>query len=242
MKYKVIIPARYHSTRLPGKPLVLIDGVSMIERTWRQCRKAVPNEMVVIATDDQRIIEHCNTFGAQAVMTPDTCETGTDRIAALLNRFDVDYFINVQGDEPLMNPDDLNLIINETLKGNYDVINGYAPISKEEEFRSFSVPKVIFNSKKMLMYMSRGAIPVTKANKFIESWRQICIYSFSRKALEIFKSFKKKTPIERIEDIEILRFLELNIPVKMLLMSDNSIAVDHPEDVEKVAAILKEGK
>lgn len=237
--YKVVIPARYQSSRLPGKPLVKIAGIPMIERTWRQCLKTVPAEDIIIATDDERIIDHCNSIGAISKMTPESCLTGTDRVAALLEHYDVNYFINVQGDEPVLNPQDLSDIITETIKGTFDVINGFAPIVTEEEFFSRSVPKVICTNDNQLMYMSRGPVPANKSGKFVKGWRQICIYSFSRKALELFGSVNGKTPMEEIEDIEILRFVELGMPVKMIPMSDQSIAVDNPEDILKVETYLK---
>jgi 3-deoxy-manno-octulosonate cytidylyltransferase (CMP-KDO synthetase) len=237
--YKVVIPARYASSRLPGKPLVKISGVPMIERTWRQCIKACEPDDVIVATDDNRIMDYCKQIGAISVMTPESCTTGTDRIASLLNQYDVDYFINVQGDEPVLNPDDLLAIIDETKLGKHDVINGFAEIIDESLYRSSSVIKLVCDQNHMLMYMSRAPIPSNKSFEFVRSWRQIGIYSFSRKALDTFSFYTEKTPVEDIEDIEILRFLELGIPVKMIPMSNQSIAVDNESDISRVEAYLR---
>ena len=239
MKYFVIIPARYESSRLPGKPLIKIAGIPMIERTYKQCIKNIPKENVIIATEDERIKKHCESIGARVFMTPPDCNTGTDRVTSLLDSLDADVFINVQGDEPLLNPKDLLDVIEEAKKGEYDVINGYSPVTNEEQFRSRTIPKVVFQPDGRLVYMSRSPIPSNKEGEFKKAWRQICIYSFSRKALESFRLQNKKTPLEDIEDIEILRFIELGMPVKMIQLSDHSISVDVPEDVKKVEKELK---
>lgn len=239
MKYVVIIPARYESSRLPGKPLIKIAGMPMIERTYKQCIKNVPKEQVVIATEDERIKKYCESIGARVFMTPSDCHTGTDRVASLLDSLDADIFINVQGDEPLLNPKDLLDVIAEAKKGEYDIINGYSPITDEKQFRNKAIPKVVFKPDGTLAYMSRSPIPSNKKGEFKKAWRQICIYSFSRKALELFRSQKEKTPLEEIEDIEILRFIELGMSVKMIPLSDHSIAVDVPEDVKLVEKELK---
>ena len=201
MKYIVIIPARYEASRLPGKLLIKIAGVPMIERTYRQCLKAVPNTHIIIATDDDRIRDHCEAIGANVVMTSTDCKTGTDRIASLLDSLDADVFINVQGDEPIFNPKDLLDMIAEAQKGEHDVINGYSLIADEEQFRSSMIPKVVFRQDGMLMHMSRSPIPSNKNREFKKAWRQICVYSFSRKALELYRSQEEKTPLEEIEDI-----------------------------------------
>ncbi|PIR44977.1 MAG: 3-deoxy-manno-octulosonate cytidylyltransferase [Candidatus Vogelbacteria bacterium CG10_big_fil_rev_8_21_14_0_10_51_16] len=240
MKYIVVIPARYESSRLPGKPLIKIAGVPMIERTYRQCLKAVPNTQIVIATDDDRIKDHGEAIGANVVMTPSDCKTGTDRVASLLDSLDADVFINVQGDEPIFDPKDLSDMIAEAEKGEHGVVNGYSPITDEDQFRSRTIPKVVFGNDGTLMYMSRSPIPSNKQMEFKKAWRQICVYSFSRKALELFRSQKEKTTLEEIEDIEILRFCELGIPVKMIPLSDHSIAVDVPEDVLRVEKAIRD--
>ncbi len=240
MKYVVIIPARYESSRLPGKPLIEIAGIPMIERTYKQCLKSVSKKQIIVATDDERIKKHCELIGAQVLMTSSDCNTGTDRVASLLESIDADIFINVQGDEPLLNPEDLSVLITEAKKEEYDIVNGYSPILNEEQFRNKTIPKVVFQPDGTLICMSRSPIPFNKKGEFKKAWRQICIYSFSRKALEVFRAQKRKTPLEEIEDIEILRFVELGIPVKMIPLSNYSIAVDTPDDIKRVEKALQE--
>ena len=121
-----------------------------------------------------------------------------------------------------------------------EVLNGFCKISDEELFRSPTIPKAVVRPDGRLLYMSRAAIPSTKALSFVKSWRQICIYAFTPEALKAFGAAPGKTPLEQLEDIEILRFLELGFEVRMVPMSDVSIAVDTPEDVERVAAALRQ--
>ncbi|MEH6957402.1 3-deoxy-manno-octulosonate cytidylyltransferase [Neobacillus drentensis] len=242
MNYCVIIPARYQSTRLPGKPLIDLCGLPMVVRTYQQCIKACPSEKVYVATDDKRISEVCESNNIQVIMTSSECLTGTDRIAECAKYINADLFINVQGDEPLFNPKDLELIISNIEKYPGEVLNGYCPINNEDLFRNSTIPKVVFRPDGRLLYMSRASIPSNKVQGFEKAWRQVCAYAFPREALKSFSSVSAKTGLESIEDIEILRFLELGLEVRMLELSSESIAVDTPDDIERVeAAILERG-
>ena len=243
MDYVLIIPARYQSTRLPGKPLTIIDGVSMIKRVFDQCSKVVPKELIYVATEDDRIVNHCKDNDIQFLLTSDKCLTGTDRLCEVAKKVDADYYINIQGDEPLFNPIDIQNLIHEVLnkKNLYEVYCGYCSIDREEVFFSFNMPKVIFNKQKELIYMSRAGIPSNKKNEFITGFRQVCGYAFSKKSLEIFDT-KFKTFFESIEDIELLRFLELGVKVKMVEMSKNSIPVDIEEDIPRVLKAIENAK
>ena len=239
MKFVLIIPARYKSSRLPGKPLTLLKGKSMIRRVYEQCLKAVPKNSIYVATEDERIADHCKQNNIQFIMTSDDCLTGTDRLCEVSKLVEADYYINIQGDEPLFNPIDIQNLIQELSrqKNLYDVYCGYCSIDTEDTFFSFNMPKVIFNKRKELIYMSRAPIPSNKNNKFKKGYRQVCGYAFSKKSLEIF-DIKSKTYFESIEDIELLRFLELGVKVKMVEMSKKSIPVDVKEDIEKVLIAL----
>lgn len=242
MNYCVIIPARFQSSRLPGKPLVDLYGTPMIVRTYKQCIKACSPEKVYVATDDERIYDVCKLNGIQVIMTSRNCLTGTDRVAECVEHIDADVFINVQGDEPLFNPKDLELIISNVEKYPGEILNGYCEIDNEELFRSGSIPKVVFRPDGRLLFMSRAPIPSNKILGFDKAWRQVCAYAFPREALRSFASVSEKTTLEGIEDVEILRFLELGWEVRMLELSSDSIAVDNPEDVQRVeTAILERG-
>ncbi|MDR7079572.1 3-deoxy-manno-octulosonate cytidylyltransferase (CMP-KDO synthetase) [Neobacillus niacini] len=242
MNYCVIIPARYQSSRLPGKPLIDLCGLPMIVRTYQQCIKACPSERVFVATDDERIRETCELNGIQVIMTTSNCLTGTDRIAECAQYLDADTFINVQGDEPLFNPNDLKTLIEAANKYPQEVLNGYCEIKEEALFRSSSIPKVVFRPDGRLLYMSRAAIPSNKKFGFETAWRQVCAYAFPRNALSDFSRTNQKTQLENIEDIEILRFLELGWEVRMLELSSDSVAVDTLEDIQSAeTAILERG-
>jgi 3-deoxy-manno-octulosonate cytidylyltransferase (CMP-KDO synthetase) len=239
MRYVVVIPARLKSTRLPEKPLIDLFGQSMIQRTYNQCLKAVDKSLLYIATDSDKIADHCTLLGMNVIMTSDSCLTGTDRIAEFSKKINAEYYINVQGDEPLINPDDIRIMINSLDAFDGEILNGYASIDNSHDYESRSVPKLVFRKDKRLMYMSRSPIPGNKSASFEKAYRQICIYGFPKKALEDFSKEAHKTLFEDIEDIEIVRFLELGYDVRMIEMSADSIAVDNPEDVEKVLNKLK---
>lgn len=233
MKYAVVIPARYQSSRFPGKPLVDICGKPMIQHVWERCCKAVGQEKVYVATDDNRILSAVEAFGGQVVMTSSKCLTGTDRLAEANLYLNCDFIVNVQGDEPLINSDDIKTVIKAFLKSG-NVTNAMCAISSEQEFRSFTVPKVTFSQSGKLLYMSRAGIPQTKTGEYLFGYKQVCIYVFSKEQLAFFYSNKVKTRHEQAEDIEILRFLESDYVVEMVEVKEGSIAVDVPQDVISV--------
>ncbi|EKO3387385.1 3-deoxy-manno-octulosonate cytidylyltransferase [Vibrio fluvialis] len=231
--FAVVIPARYESSRFPGKPLVDICGKPMIQHVWERCCLAVGLEKVFVATDDVRIQKAVLEFGGRVIMTSSNCLTGTDRLAEANIQLDYDFIVNVQGDEPLIEPSDINTIICAFLEtGN--VINAMCPIVSEAEFRSLTVPKVVFSQSQKLLYMSRAGIPLTKSGEYKFGYKQVCIYAFSREQLAFFYSNKSKTRFEQIEDIEILRFIESGYTVDMVEVSSGSIAVDVPSDLDAV--------
>tara|TARA_B100000795_G_scaffold130958_1_gene97725 strand:+ start:967 stop:1692 length:726 start_codon:yes stop_codon:yes gene_type:complete len=237
--YLLVIPARYMSKRLPGKPLLDIKGTPMIIRTFNQCVKVVPRSKIIVATDDKRIQKICENENIKTLMTSKTCLTGTDRIAEVAKKIKRDFYINIQGDEPICNPEDIKKIIKYAKKFPKEIINGFTEIKEKKIFYSPNIPKVVFKKNGNLLYMSRSPIPSNKKQQFVKAWRQVCIYSFSYHSLKAFTSVKKKTPLESIEDLESNRFLELGYQVKMLRMSNRSVAVDTKEDLVKVRKLIK---
>ncbi len=241
MKYILVIPARYNSSRLPGKPLIDLEGKSMLERVYEKCNLAVSKELIYVTTDDIRIKNHCDLLSIQCVVTSNECLTGTDRVAQLAKLVKAEYYINIQGDEPLFNPDDIKILIKNIIqqKQKIHVFAGYCKIDEPSKFFSQNTPKVVFNNKRELLYMSRAGIPSNKLKLFSFGYRQVCAYAFSALSLKKFSSQPQKTLFESEEDIEILRFLELGIKVKMIEMSNESVSVDVPQDVTEVLKILK---
>lgn len=239
MKFLVVIPARYKSKRLPGKPLIDIGGLPMIVRTYNQCKKVVSEDKIIVATDSVKIKKVCDQYNINSIITSNKCLTGTDRVAEVAKKIDCNFYINVQGDEPFFNPQDLKKLINEAINNPKQIINGYTEINDKKLFFNPSIPKLVFDKNRYLLYMSRGPIPSNKKYNFEKGWRQICAYSFPKKMLNIFAKTKTKTPIESIEDIEILRFLEMGFKVKMIKMSNKSLAVDNEDDLKQAKIYLK---
>ena len=241
MKTVVIIPARYSSTRYPGKPLVPLLGKPMILWVAELAAKAIGKENTFIATEDNRIAEVVRQGGFQAVMTDPKALTGTDRLAEAAATINADIYINVQGDEPLVKPDDICAIRDAKHDAMSYIINGYCWVSANEDPYSINLPKVITNEADKLVYMSRCALPGFKDQCYapMRYKKQVCIYAFTKQELIAFQQFGRKSYLEQCEDIEILRFLELEKDILMVETQPGSLAVDIPEDVPVVEQALK---
>lgn len=242
MKPCIVIPARFASSRFPGKPLALIDGKPMIARVADQCAKALATEDIFIATDDTRIASLVRDYGYQAIMTSSNCETGTDRVAEAIDQLSHDLIINVQGDEPLVNPMDILRCLDLKRRNPNAVVNGFSYSSKASDYTNPNVPKVVTNENGKLLYMSRSPIPGYKSNsaKPARCKKQVCIYGFSREQLSDFAVYGGKSLLEGHEDIEILRFLELDHEIQMFECDSNTVAVDVPEDIIVVETMIKQ--
>ena len=236
----IIIPARYGSSRYRGKPLVKILGRELVLRVADVCKKTIGEDNLYIATDSKKIANVVKNSNYKVVFTSTGCLTGTDRVAEATKKIVAKIYINVQGDEPLVNPKDIKAIITAKKKFPNHVICGYDKIHKLQNPKSSNLPKVVVNSKKELIYISRSLIPGSKNT--IENknyFKQVCIYAFNKNELKKFYSLKKKSEIEKMEDIEILRFFDLGIKIKMIKLNSNSLAVDEIKDVKKAEKILK---
>jgi len=236
MKTVIIIPARFKSSRFPGKPLTPILGKPMILWVAELCAQALPIESVFIATDDQRIKEVVEDAGFNVVMTSEEAMTGTDRVADAAHQIDADIYINVQGDEPLLDPNDILSIIDVKKKYPNEIINGYCKISDYEDPESVNIPKVVFNENNIMMYMSRQLVPGAKSKQLrpLVYFKQVCIYAFNKTELQAYVNFGRKGTLESYEDIEILRFLDIGTTIRVVETKKASLAVDVPEDVIRV--------
>ena len=242
MRSVVIIPARYQSSRFPGKPLISILGKPLILWVAELSEKAVGRENVYIATDDQRIADTILEAGFSAVMTSSLAATGTDRLAEAAETIEADIYLNVQGDEPLLDPEDICKVRDAKLQMPDTVINGFCWLSDTENPNSINIPKLVTTPDNKLIYMYRQALPGYKdQEKAPDRYKkQVCIYAFNLKELSAFAAHGRKTPLEEHEDIEILRLLELGQQVQMVETAGDTLAVDVPEDVANVeAALLK---
>ena len=239
-KFLIVIPARYNSKRLPGKPLIKIKKKTILERTFNQCLKATKRRNIIVATDNKKIFSFCENKQIPVLMTSKNHKTGTDRITEVSKKIKCHVYINIQGDEPFFNPKDIKKLIKLSCNKPNIIMNGYTKILNKLDFESPNIPKVIFDKEKYLLYMSRSSIPGNKNKKFVLGYRQVCAYAFPRKEIIFIGSNKNKTQIENIEDIEILRFLELGKKVKMVQMSSKSFSIDTANDLKRAKKIIKD--
>lgn len=236
-----VIPARYQSSRFEGKPLALIAGVPMLQRTYERVKSCPGLDHLTVATDDAKIEQFCREAGIPCVMTSSECLTGTDRVAEVARQTDYDFYVNIQGDEPVIESSTIDQVVDSYRehKNEYAAYNLFKTVDSEEEPESPSMIKVIVNEHDELLYMSRCPVPFEKGRNEVGFRKQVCVYGFTREALELFAS-RGKGPVEQAEDIEILRFIEMGRKVRMIETKSESIAVDRPEDIARVEAWLSQ--
>ena len=235
-----VIPARARSTRFPNKPLANIAGLPMIIHVARKVEQALGIENTYIATDDDLIKQTCESYGYKAVMTSPACKTGTDRLCEFAGKIEADIYINVQGDEPLVSPDDIWAIANAKKANPNQVVNGMCSLLDTEDPFDINIPKILVSRSNTLIYASRYPVPAVKDRSLGTPVykKQVCIYGFSKHELQVFQSYNQKAYAEYFEDIEILRFVDAGLPVLMVETKGNTIAVDNPEDIQKVEQML----
>lgn len=238
-----VIPARYDSVRLPGKPLKMINGKSMILRVVEQAEKSEMLDNVIVATDDQRIFDHLAGHGKKAVMTDTSIRTGTDRCFAAVKDSDYEIIVNIQGDEPLLNPSTVNSLVKALLEDDSSVCA--TPFKKDsgiEKASDINLVKVVFDNKGHAMYFSRSLIPFSK-NAVPEFNKHIGIYAFRADFLKTFVNMES-TSLEKSESLEQLRILQNGFKIKCVEVNDDTVGVDTAQDLEKVTEIIisKEGR
>lgn len=240
----VIIPARFKSSRFPGKPLVPLLGKPMVLWVAELAVRAVGRENVYVATEDERISKVVSSSGFQVIDTDESALTGTDRVAEAAEQVIADIFINIQGDEPLVRPDDILSVATAKQRHPERVVNCYCWMEDQECEKNINIPKVITNENDELVYISRAALPSYKdtANAPMRYKKQVCIYAYNRDELRSFHDFGRKSYLENCEDIEILRFIELDKKIKMIEASPGSLAVDVPSDVSAVEQRLRQSR
>lgn len=234
----IIIPARYQSSRLPGKPLVDIAGKPMLVRTVERCFEVKPRESVLVATDDSRIAEVCEAHDIRYIMTEDH-PTGTDRVAEVASRIEAKTYINVQGDEPVFNPQDLVVLSEAAAEDPTQTYIGYCEMD-ETQWRDTKYTRLVFGLNHQLIYIGRAPIPFGHTGEFRFGYRQVCLHAYPAAALEKFHAVGEKTPLEAVEDHEMMRFLELGLPVRVIPMSADSIPVDREPDIPLVERRIRE--
>ena len=239
MKIVGVIPARYASSRFPGKPLADICGKPMIYWVYQQAKKVESLDEVYVATDDQRIIDVCKKYDINALLTSSEHKTGTDRLGEVAGMIDADYYINIQGDEPMIEPEVIEKIIAKAIDTPYaDVINSMTRITEESDVYSNTCVKVASGEDGRLIYLSRSAIPYPKNGQTIPYYKHLGLYALKKDALKWFCTHERKI-LEKTEDIEMMRFLENGTPIYIVDVNSNTIAVDRLEDIIRVENAMK---
>jgi 3-deoxy-manno-octulosonate cytidylyltransferase (CMP-KDO synthetase) len=244
MKSVIVIPARYGSTRFPGKSLARLQGRPMIQWVWEAACKSRLTEQVIVATDDERIADVAAKFGADVMMTKKSHQSGTDRIAEVADKIPAQLYINVQGDEPLLSSGAVDDLIRGMMENPRTPIGTLAHrIESEAEWRSPEVVKVVCNRHGEALYFSRSPLPFQRTyNPKTKLLRHVGIYAYRAKALEMFISLKPSA-LELAESLEQLRVLEHGLTIQVIETKYRCLGVDTPADLALVeAAMRRQGK
>ena len=238
MRFVGVVPARFASTRLPGKPLLEIAGKPLIQWVYEAASQATCLERVVVATDDERIFRTVLAFGGQVMMTRSDHQSGTDRVAEIAACLDADVFVNVQGDEPLMAAGTIESVCKPfTLNPALQVSTARIRITDPEEARKPQVVKVVTDAAGRALYFSRSLIPFPRREP--ATWyKHIGIYAYRRQFLLALQDLKP-SPLETAECLEQLRFLENGHVIEAVEVTEESLGIDTPEDLERVRPLLQ---
>ena len=233
MKIACIIPSRYASTRLPGKPLRMIAGQTLIHRVYNRAILAKSPDIVVVATDHRDIAEEVESFGGRVVMTAVNHPTGTDRLAEVAEQLaDYDIIVNVQGDEPFIDPDVIDRLAKMLIEHeNLDMVTAAAPL-KKEEYQEASAVKVVVNQKGEALYFSRALIPYPREGFAMPPLKHIGVYAYRRSFLLTYAK-TEQTPLEKTESLEQLRALETGHKIGVIRIETEDIGIDTEEDLKK---------
>jgi 3-deoxy-manno-octulosonate cytidylyltransferase (CMP-KDO synthetase) len=238
----VVIPARYGSTRLPGKPLVSLAGKPMIQRVYERARMAHRVDRVIVATDDERIVKAVETFGGEARMTRADHRTGTERVAEVAAHVEGGVFVNVQGDEPLLDPVAVDTAVAALLEEPAASISTVAtPIKTPADIMDPNVVKTVLDFDGNALYFSRAPIPWVRdtASKVqVRHLKHLGLYVFQRDALLEFPTLPQGD-LERIEQLEQLRWMEIGWKIRVAEVEHDAVSVDVPEDVARVEKLLQ---
>ena len=240
MKIIGIIPARYDSSRFPGKPLIDIAGQSMIQRVYQQAKHTLSLSEVIVATDDQRIYDHVKNFAGNVMMTSKTHQSGTDRCAEVAaNLIGFDVAINIQGDEPFIDPQQIDLLASCFKQQDIEISTLIRRVATEEELFNENKPKVVLNRKGEAIYFSRQAVPFlrgTKPNEWLTKrpyYNHIGIYGYR---IDILKQLTELplSDLETMESLEQLRWIDNGYKIQTAISTHSNDAIDTPEDLEQV--------
>lgn len=240
MRKLAIIPARYESSRFPGKPLIDLKGKAMIQRVYEGVEGADVFDKTVVATDDQRIFDHVLSFGGEAIMTSKNHESGTDRCGEVIQKYsDYDVVVNIQGDEPLVDKQQLEQLISAFDDSNVQIATLGTPKISKEEYNDSNRIKIVLDHNNDALYFSRSAIPFERNKNEYPFLRHIGLYGFKASVLSRLVSLKP-TRLEKTESLEQLRWLFYGHKIRVVETLIETPNIDVPEDVEAVLQILKD--
>lgn len=244
-KIWAVIPSRYGAARLPGKPLAQIAGKSLVQRVWERAKQAKRVTRVVVATDDKRIQDAVATFGGEAIMTRENHTNGTSRIAEVAISSDAEIFINVQGDEPLVSPEAIDELAAAIADDDSVQLATLAtPLANPKDIMDPNIVKVVLDFDDDALYFSRAPIPwvrdtAAKATR-ARHLKHLGLYAYRREALLEYETLPPGE-LERIEQLEQLRWLENGFKMRVAETSHDSVSVDVPDDIARVEALIREG-
>jgi len=240
-----IIPARYGSTRLPGKPLRAILDKSMIQHVYERCAKADSIDDLVVATDDERILDAVLAFGGKAVMTHPDHPSGTDRLAEVAESLDADIVVNIQGDQPFFNPDMIDEVVGPLVADStLEVSTLMYPIGREDDLHDTGVVKVVTNLLGDALYFSRSLIPYPRQQVAHKVFEHVGLYAYRKTSLMRLAKLPMTT-LEAVESLEQLRWLEHGVRIRVIEsqcadQAFSGFSVDTPEDLARAEAMLRE--
>ena len=240
MKLAIIIPARMGSTRFPGKPLCDLLGKPMVQWVYEAASAAGVADEVLVATPDDVIVEACKAFGAKAILTSDQHATGTDRLAEVAEKVEAEIYVNVQGDEPLIQASSIAACANPLLDNASIEMGSVYSECPEDEYDNPAVVKVVTDESNFALYFSRFAIPFPRNPRVEPVKKHVGLYAYRRQALLNFAGWPMGI-LETAETLEQLRFMEHGIRIFMAPAAGTELAVDTPEQAEQVRAILARG-
>lgn len=237
-RHIAVIPCRWGASRFPGKPMALLGDKPLLWHVHQRCMEAERLDGAVVATDDERIEAACRELGIECIRTGEHL-TGTDRVAEVAERLPAEAYINVQGDEPFISPTAIDDMANalEYLSSDTLAVNAYAELAEVSAVLDHNVVKVVVARGEALMF-SRQPIPYPKGDH-PTYLRQLGLYGFTGSALRRFRQLQQG-PLERVEGVEILRFVEHGYAVRMIPVADNGLAVDTPEDLARAEILLSQ--
>lgn len=241
-----IIPARMQSTRFPGKPLADIHGIPMVGHVYHRCRLSKLLDAVYIATCDESIAQYADSIGAPCIMTANTHERASDRVAEAMLKIEQnkgtksDIIVMIQGDEPMVRPEMLDEAVQPLIYDpNIKVLNLMAELLSQEEFEDPNEVKVVINLNNEALYFSREPIPSKKKySHHFPMYKQVCVIPFRRDYLLEFNQLSE-TPLERIESVDMMRILEHGGKVHMVMTEHRTLSVDTPNDLKRVIELMK---